>query len=81
MQAPSADLHNLRRTNTTLLIPLTIDPAKQRHVLDMLRNNMHTVIRTLEGWIATDLIVTADGTRHPRYDRSQHGEVVHAANA
>jgi quinol monooxygenase YgiN len=48
---------------TTLLIPLTVDPANQRQVLEMLRDNIHTVIRTLDGWIATDLIATADGTR------------------
>ncbi len=47
----------------TLLIPLTVVPANQSHVLDMLRDNIHTVIRTLDGWIATNLIATADGTR------------------
>ena len=48
---------------TTLILPLTVDPANQRKVLDMLRDNIHTVIRTLDGWIATNLIATADGTR------------------
>lgn len=48
---------------TTLLIPLTVDPANQSQVLDMLRENINTVIRTLDGWIATNLIATADGTR------------------
>ncbi|PFH12401.1 quinol monooxygenase YgiN [Collimonas sp. PA-H2] len=48
---------------TTLLIPLTVDPANQTQVLDMLRDNIHTVIRTLDGWIATNLMATADGTR------------------
>jgi quinol monooxygenase YgiN len=48
---------------TTLLIPLTVDPANQSQVLEMLRDNIHTVIPTLDGWIATDLIATADGTR------------------
>jgi quinol monooxygenase YgiN len=48
---------------TTLMIPLTIDPANQRLVLDMLRDNINTVIRTLDGWIATNLIASADGTR------------------
>lgn len=48
---------------TTLLIPLTVTPANQNQVLDMLRDNIHTVIRTLDGWIATNLIATADGTR------------------
>jgi quinol monooxygenase YgiN len=48
---------------TTSLIPLTVDPANQGQVLDMLRDNINTVIRMLGGWIATDLIATADGTR------------------
>ncbi len=47
----------------TLLIPLTIDPANQSHVLEMLRDNINTVIRTLDGWIATNLIASEDGTR------------------
>jgi quinol monooxygenase YgiN len=48
---------------TTLLVPLTVDPANQDRVLDMLRDNINTVIRSLDGWIATNLIATADGTR------------------
>jgi quinol monooxygenase YgiN len=48
---------------TTLLVSLTVAPANQSEVLEMLRDNIHTVIRTLDGWIATDLIATADGTR------------------
>ncbi|MES2151451.1 MAG: antibiotic biosynthesis monooxygenase [Pseudomonadota bacterium] len=48
---------------TTLLLPLTVDPANQSQVLEMLRENINTVIRTLDGWIATNLIATADGTR------------------
>jgi quinol monooxygenase YgiN len=48
---------------TTLLIPLTVDPANHGEVLDMLRDNINTVIRTLDGWIATDLIASADRAR------------------
>ena len=48
---------------TTLLIPLTINPANLERVLDMLRDNIETVIRTLDGWIATELVAGADGTR------------------
>jgi quinol monooxygenase YgiN len=48
---------------TTLLVSLTVDPANQSQVLETLRDNIHTVIRTLEGWIATDLIATADKTQ------------------
>jgi quinol monooxygenase YgiN len=54
---------DLRRTMTTLLIPLTVDPIHQSQVLEMLRENIHTVIRTLDGWISTDLVATADGSR------------------
>lgn len=62
-QARLAGLSNLRPTMTTLLTFLTVEPAKQSQVLDMLRDNIQTVIRTLDGWIATDLIAVADGTR------------------
>jgi len=48
---------------TTLLNILTVDPANQGQVLEMLRENINTVIRTLDGWISTGLIATADGTR------------------
>jgi quinol monooxygenase YgiN len=47
----------------TLLLLLTVDPANQSRALDMLRDNVNTVIRTLEGWIATNLIASEDGTR------------------
>jgi quinol monooxygenase YgiN len=48
---------------TTLLIPLTVDPVNQVRVLGMLRDNIETVIRTLDGWVSTDLVATADRTR------------------
>jgi quinol monooxygenase YgiN len=58
-----AGLPNLRPTMTTLLTFLTVEPAEQSQVLDMLRDNIQTVIRMLDGWIATDLVAAADGTR------------------
>ena len=48
---------------TTLLNILTVDPVNQGQLLEMLRDNTDTVIRTLDGWISTSLIATADGTR------------------
>ena len=48
---------------TTLVNVLTVDPANQTRLLDLLRANVDTVIRTLDGWIATNLIASADGTR------------------
>ena len=48
---------------TTLLNILTVDPAKQAQLLDLLRVNTDTVVRTLDGWISTSLIASADRTR------------------
>jgi quinol monooxygenase YgiN len=48
---------------TTLLNILTVDPANQGRLLQMLRANTDEVIRTLDGWISTRLIASADGTR------------------
>ncbi len=48
---------------TTLLNILTVDPANRDQLLALLRENVDTVIRTLDGWIATDLIASDDGKR------------------
>lgn len=48
---------------TTLLNVLTVDPANQAQLLELLRAITDTVVRSLDGWIATSLIASADGTR------------------
>jgi quinol monooxygenase YgiN len=48
---------------TNLLNILTIDPINQAQLLEMLRENIDTVIHTLDGWISTTLIASADGKR------------------
>jgi quinol monooxygenase YgiN len=48
---------------TTLLNILTVAPTERAQVLDMLRDNIDTVIRTLDGWISTSLIAAEDGKR------------------
>ena len=48
---------------TTLINILTVDPAKQEQLLELLRANTDGVIRTLDGWQSTNLIASADGTR------------------
>jgi quinol monooxygenase YgiN len=48
---------------TTLVNVLTVDPTNQPRLLELLRDNIDTVISTLDGWIATNLIASADGTR------------------
>ncbi len=48
---------------TTLLNILAVEPANHDRLLDMLRHNADTVIRTLDGWISTTLISSTDRTR------------------
>jgi quinol monooxygenase YgiN len=48
---------------TTLINVLTVDPANQKPLIELLRENTDTVIRTLDGWMATNLIASADGKR------------------
>jgi len=45
---------------TTLLNTLTIDPTNRAQLIDSLRDNINTVIKTLDGWISTSLIESAD---------------------
>ncbi len=47
----------------TLINVLTCDPANQSALLDLLRENTDTVITTLDGWISTSFIASADGER------------------
>ena len=46
---------------TVLLNILTVEPSNQRRLLQMLRAKNDTVIGTLDGWISTTLIASADG--------------------
>jgi quinol monooxygenase YgiN len=61
--------------SVTLINLLTVEPQKQAELIDLLRENTETVIRTLDGWIATDLIAGADGTTvviHSRWESQAH---------
>jgi quinol monooxygenase YgiN len=48
---------------TTLVNVLTCDPASQATLLELLRENIDTVIMTLDGWRSTSLVAAGDGTR------------------
>ena len=50
-------------TPVVLVNILSVKPEKQRELLDSLRHNTETVIMTLKGWIATNLIASTDGKR------------------
>lgn len=63
---------------TTLLNLLTVDPANQGQLLEMLRDNTDTVIRTLDGWISTNLIASEDRTRVVIYSQWRDAAAVAA---
>jgi quinol monooxygenase YgiN len=48
---------------TTLVNVLTCDPASQAALLELLRENIDTVIVTLDGWHSTRLVAAEDGMR------------------
>lgn len=48
---------------TMLVNVLTCDPTNQSALLDLLRENTDIVITTLDGWISTSFIASADGER------------------
>jgi quinol monooxygenase YgiN len=47
----------------TLVNVLTVKQDRQRELVQSLRQNTETVIMTLKGWIATNLVASADGKR------------------
>lgn len=65
----------------TLVNILSIEPQKQQELVDLLRQNTETVVKTLKGWIATDLIASHDGTRvviHSQWDSLSDIEAMRA---
>jgi len=52
---------NNTKTPVTIVNVLSVEPRKQQELVDSLRENIETVIVTLKGWIATNLIASADG--------------------
>src|ERR1700758_1290142 len=60
---------------------LSVEPQNQQELVDLLRQNTETVIKTLKGWIATDLIASSDGKRvviHSRWDTAADIEAMRA---
>ena len=47
----------------TLINILTVEPEKQPELLTLLEHNADTTIRTLNGWISTNLIASQDKRR------------------
>jgi len=69
------------RNPVTLVNILSVEPHKQQELVDLLRQNTESVIMTLKGWIATDLIASSDGKRvviHSRWDNAADIEAMRA---
>ena len=45
-------------TPVTLVNILTVEPQNQEKLVELLRHNTETIITTLKGWIATNLIAS-----------------------
>lgn len=45
----------------TLINVLSVEPNKQKQLVELLGENIESVIKALKGWIGTDLIASADG--------------------
>lgn len=54
---------NASQNPVALVNIFTVEPVDQQELVALLRQNTETVIRTLKGWIATELIASRDG-RH-----------------
>ena len=65
----------------TLINILAVSPGRQQELIDLLRANTETVIRTLKGWIATDLIASADGEQVVIHSRWETGADIAAMRA
>ena len=66
---------------TTLVNTLTVDPANQQELLDLLSENTNKVITTLDGWISTSFLVASDHTRVMIYSQWRDLAAVQAMQA
>lgn len=65
----------------TLVNVLSVQPERQKELVDMLRQNTETVIKTLTGWISTTLVASSDGKRVVIYSRWNNAADVDAMRA
>lgn len=67
------------KTPVTLVNVLSVEPRKQQELVELLRQNTETIIKTLKGWIATSLIASGDGKRviiHSHWDTAADVEAM-----
>ena len=66
------------KTPVTLVNILTVKQDQQGELVESLRHNTETVIKTLKGWIATSLVASADGKRVIIYSQWETADDVDA---
>ncbi|WP_104662427.1 putative quinol monooxygenase [Ensifer adhaerens] len=65
----------------TLVNVLKVEPGKQAQLIALLKRNIDTVIRTLEGWRTSRLIAASDGTSVVIYSEWETPAAVEAMRA
>lgn len=63
----------------TLINVLSVSPERQQELIESLRQNTETVIKTLKGWVSTSLIASSDGKRvviHSQWDSAADVEAM-----
>ncbi len=65
----------------TLVNVLKVEPGKQAQLIVLLKRNIDTVIRTLEGWRTSRLIAASDGTSVVIYSEWETPAAVEAMRA
>ena len=65
----------------TLVNVLKVEPGKQAQLIALLKRNIDTVIRTLEGWRTSRLIAARDGTSVVIYSEWETPAAVEAMRA
>lgn len=68
-------------TPVTLINLLKVDPGKQAELIEMLKRNIDTVVRTLDGWRTSRLIAGSDGASVVIYSEWETPTAVEAMRA
>ncbi|HEV7307123.1 antibiotic biosynthesis monooxygenase family protein [Ensifer sp.] len=68
-------------TPVTLVNVLTVEPGKQAQLITLLKRNIDTVIRTLDGWRTSRLIAAKDGASVVIYSEWETPAAVEAMRA
>ena len=69
IHAESKPMPDSTETAVTLINILTVEPHNQQKLVALLKENTESVVKTLHGWLSTDLVASADGRHVAIYSR------------